>query len=134
MNKSDRDWVEKVKLSCLQFLNGEIKVLEPTICNLVLLLDGALGRPSPAPPHISEMALKLGGELPEVRDHRLRELVLRLLSAARNAEGKLTFNKNRESGTLANALGLLRDHLPEGFVPDPLPYSTIQHVKTEFFR
>ena len=50
MNQSDRDWVEQVKPSQLQFLAGEINDLGSTINNIVLLLDGALGRPSRAPP------------------------------------------------------------------------------------
>ena len=80
------------------------------------------------------MTAKWVGQLPKIRDQRLRELVSGLLSAARDANGKLTFDKNKESATLAVALRLLRDHLPEGLVPDPLPSSTIQRVKTAFFR
>jgi hypothetical protein len=79
-------------------------------------------------------AALLGGKLQKIRDQRLRELVIGLLAAATDTNGILTFDKNKESATLADALRLLRDHLPEGLVPDPLPSSTIQRVKTAFFR
>jgi hypothetical protein len=74
------------------------------------------------------------GKLPNIRDRPLEELVNVLLGAATSADGKLTFNMNEESGTLADALRLLRDHLPKGLVPDPLPARTIQRLKTAFFR
>jgi hypothetical protein len=64
----------------------------------------------------------------------LRELVFDLLSATRDTGGKLTFNVNSASGTLANSLYLLREHLPKGLVKDPLQSRTIQRLKTEFFR
>jgi hypothetical protein len=135
MNKRDRAWVEKVKPSQLQFLDGEIKVLGATINSIVLLLDGALGRPSPVPPHIAKMnAALLGGKFPKIRNRRLQKLLIGLLSATADTHVILTFDKNKESATLADTLRLLRDHLPEGLVPDPLPSSTIQRVKTEFFR
>jgi hypothetical protein len=134
MNQRDRDWVEHVKQSQLQFVVWKIDDLGSAIWQIVLLLDAALGRLAPVPPHIAKMNAKLVGELPEIRDRKLRELVFGLLAAASDANGKLTFNMNKESGTLADALRLLRDHLPEGLVADPLLSRTIQRVKTAFFR
>ena len=136
MNQRDRDWVEHVKQSQpqLQFVHGEVNDLGSAISNIVMLLDEALGRPSPVPRRIAKMNAALVGTLPKIRDQKLRELVFGLLSAATSTNGNLTFIKDKESGTLAVALRLLRDHLPEGLVPDPLPSSTIQRVKTEFFR
>ena len=135
MNKRDRAWVEHVKQSQLQFVAWDINDLGWTISQIVLLLDAALGRPAPVPPHIAKMsAALLGRKLPKIRDQMLRELVFGLLSAATSTGGKLTFDKNEESAALANALRLLRDHLPEGLVADPLQSSTIQRLKTQFFR
>jgi hypothetical protein len=134
MNRRDRDWVEHVKQSQLQFVAWDINDLGWTLSQIVLLLDAALERPAPVPPHIAEMSAKLLGQLPQIRDQKLLQLVSGLLSAASDANGKLTFNMNDESGTLAVALRLLRDHLPEGLVADPLPSRTIQRVKTAFFR
>jgi hypothetical protein len=110
------------------------KALGETLSQIVLLLDTALGRPAPVPPDIAEITDEWLGKLPQIRDLELQQLVDGLLSAATEANGKFTFNMNDESGTLADALRLLRDHLPEGLVADPLPVRTIQRVKTAFFR
>ena len=134
MNERDRGWVEHVKQSQQLLFADQINDLGSTISQIVVLLDAALGRPSPVPRHIAKMSAALLGELPEIRDVRLRELVFGLLSAATRTGGKFTFIKDKESGTLAVALRLLRDHLPEGLVPEPLPSSTIQRLKTVFFR
>jgi hypothetical protein len=126
-NKRDREWVETIKASQMQFVAGEIHHVEATITNLCMLLNTAVGRPSPLPPHLAKGSLK-------IKDQMLRELVFGLLAAADNAGRKLTFNKNSETGTLAKALDLLRDHLPTGLVLEPLPAAVIQRLKTDFFR
>jgi hypothetical protein len=60
------------------------------------------------------------------------KLIRRLEFAARAAGGTWTLNKNDQSGTLIKALELLREHLPDGFVPSPEkhPYSSYQRVLT----
>ena len=118
LKKQDRDWVESIKQSQMQFADSEIQDLETTILNLSMLLNAAVGRPS-------TVALSVKGQM-------LR--VFGLLAAATDAGGKLVFNKNSETGTLADVLDHLRDHLPDGLVPEPLPASTIQRLKSEFIR
>ena len=125
--KIDREWVETIKASQMQFVAGKIHDVEATITNLSMLLNTAVGRPSLLPPHLAKGSLK-------IQDQMLRELVFGLLAATDNAGRKLTFNKNSETGTLAKALDLLRDHLPKGLVLEPLPGPTIQRLKTDFFR
>jgi hypothetical protein len=48
----------------------------------------------------------------------------------RRARGGFTLEKNIPAGTLIEAIELLAPHLPRGFVPDPLPGSTLQRLKT----
>lgn len=127
MKEKDRDWVENVKHGQMQFGDGEIRDLETTILNLSTLLNTAVGRPSTVPRYLKSVSRS-------VKDQILRELVFGLLGAAADTGGKLTFDKNSETGTLAKALDLLRYHLPEGLVPPALPASTIQKLKTEFSR
>jgi hypothetical protein len=127
INKDDRDWIENIKQSELQFLAGEIHDVETTILNLSILLNAAAGRRSRLPPWLEENALK-------VRDQLFRDLVFGLLGAAEDNGGELTFNKNSETGTLAEALDLLRGHVPPGLVPEPLPVATIQRLKTDSRR
>jgi hypothetical protein len=69
-----------------------------------------------------------------IKDQSLREIVFGLLSAADEARGEFTLNPKRESGTLLDALNVLRPHLPKGLVPNALPIGTIKKLKADFFR
>jgi hypothetical protein len=128
MNLRDREWVEGLKKTQgVVFAAGEIDHLETTITNIAMLLHDAIGKPyrGPKHPNINRHT---------VEDQRLRDLVFGLLSAASDSGCRFTFNKNSVSGTLAEALDRLRVHLPKGLVPNTLPGSTIQRLKTEFER
>jgi hypothetical protein len=135
MNEWDRAWIEHVQQSEQLLFADRINDLGSTISQIVVLLHAALGRSPPVPRHIAKMSAKLlEGKSPKIRDQMLRELVFGLLAAATRTDGKLSFDMNKESGTLAVALRILRDHLPEGLVPEPLPSRTIQRLKTQFFQ
>jgi hypothetical protein len=58
----------------------------------------------------------------------LKEFTLRLLWDVRDAGGRLTLDKNSGNGTLPATLKLLSPHLPPGFVPKVLPFSTLASV------
>jgi hypothetical protein len=139
MKATDREWVEHIKQTQSQLLVGELHDVETAILNMALLFDAALGRatPVPKPPKSSAryaLFAKLGTFKPRVRDQSLRELVFGLLAAARDTGGKLTFNVDSESGTLANVLDHLRPYLPPGLVPQPIRSRTIVRLKNEFDR
>jgi hypothetical protein len=127
MNKQDLKWVEHITQTQgqAQFAAGEISNLGATITNIHLLLQDAIGKPASLPKYLASGSHK-------VADQMLRELVFDLLSAASDTGGRFTFNKNSGGGTLADALNRLRQHLPKGLVPDPLPATTIQRLRMEF--
>jgi hypothetical protein len=126
MNSHDRAWVEDIhRTRGVVFAKGEIHHLATTITNIAMLLHDALGKSYPIPKH-----LEVGGH--RVVDQRLRELIFGMLSAACQTGGRFTFNKNSVSGSLAVALDKLRRHLPRDLVPEQLPGTTIQRLKTEF--
>ena len=128
MNEQDRDWVENIVRSQKQFMAGEIQDLKSTILNVAMVFSAATGRPSPLPRH-----LWLPERVPpKIKDQIFRELVFGLLGAAKDTGGHFSFDKNPVSGTLAKALNDLRRHLPIGLVPDPLPRTIIQKLKTDF--
>jgi hypothetical protein len=57
--------------------------------------------------------------------------IMRLEFATLAAGGKLSLDKNARKGTLIDALELLRDYLPDGFVPRSVhPYASYQRVLT----
>ncbi len=55
--------------------------------------------------------------------------ILFLLWETKAAGGRLTFDKNSGKGSLAQALNLLRSHLPARFIPNVLPRSTLATAK-----
>jgi hypothetical protein len=59
----------------------------------------------------------------------LVEFTLNGLLDVRAAGGRLTLDKNAGTGTLVEALGLLRPHMPQRFIPNKLPLSTLARVK-----
>jgi hypothetical protein len=126
LKKHDREWVDNILSSEMQFELGEIHHLESTILNLAMVFSAAIGRPTSLPPHLGR---SLG-----IKDQMLRDLVFSLLSAATESHGKFTLDKNSQSGTLLKALDILRPHLPKGLVPKALPVGTVQKLKTDFFR
>jgi len=54
-----------------------------------------------------------------------RIFVIRLLRHVRAAGGHLTLDKNTKTGTLIDALNLLRPHLPSGTIPNALSMSIL---------
>jgi hypothetical protein len=63
------------------------------------------------------------------RPGSLKLFTLRLLWDVRAAGGRLTLDKNSGNGTLPETLKLLSPHLPPGFIPNVLPFSTLASVK-----
>jgi hypothetical protein len=128
LSQQDREWVENIKYSSMA---REIS-LEATITKLAVVFNHAIGRPS------EWLALHRVFRRHQVRftvkNQMLRELVFTLLRVARDNYGEFTLDKNLQSGTLLEALNILRPHLPKGLVPNALPIGTIQKLKTEFSR
>jgi hypothetical protein len=54
--------------------------------------------------------------------------VLRFLWDVGAVGGGLTIDKNHQKGTLVDALRLLSPHLPSGFIPNALPFSTLSDL------
>ena len=63
-----------------------------------------------------------------VKNRAFQDFIHKLGRAAKSAGGRLTLQKNRETGTLIEAIHALAPHLPDGFVPKPLPVSTLQRI------
>jgi hypothetical protein len=58
----------------------------------------------------------------------LLDFVRRLRLVAKECGGKLTLDHAHEKGSLLDALGLVRPHLPEGVVPKKLPIGTLKKI------
>jgi hypothetical protein len=66
-----------------------------------------------------------------VKDRMFQIFVSDLLQAAEACSGKLGLEKNIGKGTLIEAIAILTPCLPKGFVPTPLPLSTLQRIKSK---
>ncbi len=63
------------------------------------------------------------------RNYPFRFLVGRLRTAIEfEATGRLTYERKTEGGTLVKVLELLRPHVDEGLIPDPLPWSALEQI------
>jgi hypothetical protein len=53
-----------------------------------------------------------------------------LFEAAETSGGRFTVEKNIRQGTVSEAIDIPTPHLPGGFVPKNLPFSTLQRIKS----
>ena len=65
-----------------------------------------------------------------MKDSIFQNFVCALLIFTKRARGRFTLEKNIGIGTLIEAIEMLAPHLPDGFVPEHLPASTLQRLKT----
>ncbi len=133
LRQDDRDWVENFRADPTLFGDG-IERLDTTILNLAIVFNHAVGRPSPIPRTTLEFQAKLGVKPLGVRDQMFREVVMGLMSAAAENRGKFTLDSTCKTGTLIEALELLRDHLPRRLVRADPPAGTIQRIKKQFWE
>jgi hypothetical protein len=137
LKQEDRKWL-------LQILkNG-------TLASRITMIDGSTGQAIPTkqlvelstwaiasdlstaagilgpPPFPGEASHRPGFR--RIKDTSLELVVWRLRSFATSCGGSFTFSKRNESGTLVQALEVLRPHLPDRVVPNSLPFSTIERI------
>jgi hypothetical protein len=87
----------------------------------------ALGQEDPLEPR----PRSTGGR--PVKDLTFRVFVQELLCAAELNGGRFTLSKSYGSGTLIEAIEMLRPHLPDGFVKRLVP-STLQYIRRDLRR
>jgi hypothetical protein len=103
---------------------------------LAYLFRTAIGKSPPFLAGTATLPTKRGSKKGAVKDPTFHKLVWSLLTSTDEAGGKqlsLDKNRNQKEGTLVRALGILRDHLPRGVIPDDLSAhrATLQRIKTE---
>jgi hypothetical protein len=133
LRQADRDWVDNLCAQSVLWGEG-IERLDTTILNLATVFNHAVGRPSPIPRKSLELSEKLGVRPLSVRDQIFREVVIGLMTAAVESRGEFTLDPTCKTGTLIEALDLLRNHLPQSLVPNALPAGTIQKIKKQFWE
>lgn len=69
-----------------------------------------------------------------VKDRMFQIFVRDLLLVTEACGGRLGFEKNIGKGRLVEAINILKPCLPKGFVPTPLPLSTLQRIKSQLAK
>jgi hypothetical protein len=135
LNKDERDFVEGILADKSEFLFGRISGegihgLRHTAYQLVLLFSLATGKPHPGYLYEARQRRQRGKRPGTKKNSIFQNFVCALIIFTRRARGRLTLEKNIGTGTLIKAIEMLAPHLPDGFVPEPLPASTLQRLKT----
>jgi hypothetical protein len=143
LNGADRDWVNTIadshpSLSQEQRIRGttdlfQINELNYTVWLLATLFNFAINQSSPIVAGKVQFLDKRGKKSGIGKDMMFEFFLLRILTATAEAGGRLSFNKNSPTGTgtLVEALELLRERLPQGVIPKALTPWAIQEIKTK---
>ena len=81
---------------------------------------------------LSLEAHKRGKRPGDVKNWIFQNFVFDLLTSTAVAGGKLPHDKNRPGRPLVKAIRMLEPHLPDGFMPNRLPRSTLQRIRTRY--
>jgi hypothetical protein len=133
-SKEDLDRISDVLKSEPTNLKAEFDELRLTLWKLDFIFSTAIRRSMTTDECLGRLG-KRGAKKKSrvIGDPALHYIVEGLLLSANCAEGDLTFDKNFPGGgTLIDALNVLKVYLPAGTIPNALPLSTIQRIKTNF--
>jgi hypothetical protein len=135
LSKDDREWLQGFAYYDAPHTQELLRTLPTTLSRLAGLLSMAIGRFSPLEVNIAAAVPKKRGRNQGTFNEPIFHCVVNGLLLCVFAEGgKLTLDKNLNTGTLIEVLTLLRPHLPNGVIPKVLPLGTIQKIKTAFSK
>jgi len=137
LTDDDKQWVQKV-VAQHKYLDGrpnpllDLNWTALVVAQVLNLAASGRGLLNSFGPIDCKPPRKRGRKRGSVNDKTFHELIDLILHAAYSYDGKLTFDKNSQRGSLVNVLEFLRPHVPRGVIPKALPYNTIQKIKTKF--
>jgi hypothetical protein len=127
LETEDREWLERLR-SRTPWYKRWLHDLPGTAFQLAHLLSVAAGKAPPPGP--GETSRPRGGRRKgSVKDVIFLDFVRFLLVATAECGGDLTIENEDGTGSMIDALNILRPHLPVGVVPDVPPAGTLQRVK-----
>ncbi len=131
LNEEDSKWVERIAAPDPDF-QELTRVLRLTVSQIDDLFSIAVGKFIPRGSGTAVLRNKRGRIKGGVGDAMFAGFIQTILFSTAAVGGEITFDKNYKKGTLIDVLNILRPRLPKGFVPNRLPYGTIQKIKTKF--
>lgn len=133
LNHRERALIEgilsKAKSIFGKISSGGVVGLEQTAYQLALLSSLVAGKPPPRYPSQPPEPPVPGRRSGTVKHWVFQNFVSELSISTSVAGGRLKLQKNIGKGSLIEAIKMLASHLPAGFVPAPLPGSTLQRLK-----
>lgn len=135
LNKNERKFIKRILDGNAEFnfdriSSGGVDGLEQTTYQLAKLFSLVTDKASPRFAHQALQLHKRGRRKGDLKNPIFQNFVCDLLISTTAAGGKLTNDKNGLCGTLIEAIEILSPHLPDGFDPKSLSYSTYQRLKT----
>jgi hypothetical protein len=128
LNEDDRKWVDGLVASSFEYQTA-LPALPRQIRELEHLFSIAVGK---APLMDAAWPAKDGKRKGDVKDLAFTEFIHYLVAIAEDwYGGQLTYDKNYETGTLIEAIDILRPYLPKRLAQTPLSSSTIRRIKSE---
>jgi len=137
LNNRERAFIEGIlggKAIFRKISGAGLSGLEQTAYEIALLSSLVTGKPPPRFPSQPPEPPVRGRRAGTVKDWIFQKFVWDLLISTTTADGSLTFEKETPRGTLVDAIKKLAPYLPDGFVPDPPPGSTLQRLKDSCTR
>jgi len=139
LNKHERALIEgilggKAKFIFDRISSGGLVGLEETAYQLALLSSLITGKPHPRLPSQPPDPPVAGRRSGTVEHWAFQNFVYDLLISTKVANGRLTLAKSNRTGSLIKAIIDLTPYLPDHFVPEPLPISTLQKIRVAFSR
>jgi hypothetical protein len=110
--------------------SGGVGGIRETAYQLAELFSIVTGEPHPRYPHQGSQSRHRGKKPGWVKHPIFHKFAFDIYLSTKVADGYLTFDKNGPMGTWVDAFEMLGPYLPDGFVPEPLPGSALQRLKT----
>jgi hypothetical protein len=139
LSERGRGLIQQILSSEAKFLFDRVagkgtEGLDETAYQLALLISLITGKPLPRLPSEPPQSPGRGRRSGSVKDWIFQNFVSQLYISTVTAGGSLSLEKNTPTGSLIDTLDALIPCLPEGFVPRPLPGSTLQRIRDACMR
>jgi hypothetical protein len=124
----DRKWVERLWRRTPWYKDW-LRDFPEAVFRLAHLFSSAVGMSPPRVTGVAASPYQKSDRWRTRKDVMFLDFVRRLRLVVSESGGELTLDQNYEKGTLLDALHILRPHLPNGVVPEKLPFGTLKKIK-----
>jgi hypothetical protein len=128
LEPDDREWLKRLWTRTPQYQRWLLE-LPVTAFQLAHLLSVAAGKAPPQCQGETSQPNKKGRRRGSVKDVLFHDFARWLLRVTTDSKGDLTIENEGRTGSLIDALDILREYLPKGLVPPRPAAGTLQRIK-----